>query len=586
MQKPGTTIAAHKAWAEYERSLAPGEHLLKVGLAGTFTVEPLVPHIGAGLLAKGIKPVFEVGPYNQLPQLCHAPDAFFASGTPDVLCVFWRIEDLFPDALESALNDGGEAFQGLLRDVQRMIDAFRQLRQSFSGTLVIALPPYPYSPAFDVTDQLQAGSAALLYNRIQSLVLEGLGDIEEVSLLETNGLLAKLGADNCHDPSKWYLYRQPYTEKMLAALGRQAARIITSHIISPKKVVVLDCDNTLWGGIVGEDGLAGIDLGRDYPGSAFRDFQGQLLRLQKSGVLLAVASKNNPEDVDEVFESHDEMVLKKEHIATFEVHWRSKADSMRSIAEKLNLGIDSFVFIDDNPKEIAEVSSVHPDVTCLQVPEDTELITDMLRDCDLFDKAEVTEEDKKRSAMIRAELDRQEISTSISKDEFLQTLELKIEIFQAEEQHLARVVQLINKTNQFNLTTVRRTRPEVESIREDPNFRIYCIDVSDRFGSYGVVGVAVLQKHATDAWMIDTLLMSCRVLGREVETAFIQKLTEAVADAGGSVLMGNYIETRKNALVKELLPEHGFVYDESNECWKLHVEEAVQPSQYVTSVWR
>jgi FkbH-like protein len=575
-----------KVWSNFQQALQQQPpttaELFSIGLAGSFTVDPVIPYLGADLLESGFKPAFEIAPYNQIYQLCTAPDSFFGAEFPNAIVILWRLEDLLGSALSRARGGDREARERINAELQQFIGAVHTLRQSYSGVLIVSTPPYPCLPDFDITAVGQAASGVLLHAELLAEAVRGLGAIEGICLFDLNSLVNQIGVDPGHDIRKWYLYKQPYSEALWQKIGTQLGRVIKSRIISPKKVIVLDCDNTLWGGIVGEDGLAGIDLGYDFPGNAFVDFQTQLLQLERQGVLLAVASKNNPEDVYQVFDHHDAMVLKREHICVFEVHWRSKAESIASIAEALNLGIDSFVFIDDNPKELAEVASVHPQVICLQAPEDPAYLTAVLTNNALFDTAEITDEDLARSKMIRAELNRKEHNAGICREDFLNSLELQVKAFRAQPQHYARVVQLINKTNQFNLTTVRRNRDEFDALVENPSWQVHCIEVQDRFGSYGLVGVAILQRLDEQRFFLDTFLMSCRVLGREVETAFLNVLVDRSIAEGASVLVGEFRPSSKNALVKDLLRDHGF--EASDEQWQAGAAEIKKPSSFITIV--
>jgi FkbH-like protein len=230
---------------------------------------------------------------------------------------------------------------------------------------------------------------------------------------------------------------------------------------------------------------------------------------------------------------------------------------MRRIAKKLNIGLDSLVFVDDSQKEIGEVQSRVPEVTCLLVPEDVSYLPDLLGGTDLFDFAEVTDEDRKRTEMMATEQVRQQLQETLSEADFKEAMGLKIDVFQAEKQHIARLAQLINKTNQFNLTTRRRTQDEVEALAEADNFLLLGMEIKDKYGDYGLVGATVLEKKGA-VCRIDTMLMSCRVLGRDAETVFIAKLAEAAKSLGCDTLLGDYISTPKNDMVRDLYAKHGF----------------------------
>lgn len=573
-------------WMQYSAKLkekqTPGNGLIRVGLAGSFTIDPLVPYLGGALLRKGIsRPDFTVGPFNQLYQLCLDPAAALGRDPLHGIALLWRVEDLVPDLLEKALLGDVQAAESLYEELDRLHSAIQNLRTSFEGTLIVSTPPYPSLPSFDIHEMDQPVAGMMLYNSIVRRWTEGLNRIGRIKILDMNGLLLQQGFACSHDARKWYLYKQPYTEAFWATVGEQLSRIIAAEFVSAKKCIVFDCDNTIWGGIIGEDGLSGIELGEDFPGNTFRDFQKYLQHMRNKGVLLAIASKNNRDDVMEVFEKHDAMVLSLDHISAFEVHWNSKVESLKNIAAALNIGTDALVFVDDNPKEIGEVQARMPEVTCFLVPEEIAYLPDLLRGTGLFDITEITDEDRARAEMMMAEQKRKEVSAGQSEEDFLQSLELVISVFEAEPIHMARISQLINKTNQFNLTTIRRTQDEVEALAADDHTHVFAIKIEDRFGKYGLVGAAIVREAGEEEWFVDTLLMSCRVLGRGAETTLIAKIAEAVQHYGGKTLSGEYRPTKKNALAKDFYKNHGFNLDHASGQWIASIDDVKKPPHYV-----
>jgi FkbH-like protein len=542
-----------------------------IGVSSSVTADPLAPYLGAHLLGKKYAPQVVFGDFNQLHQACLDHKSFFGRDDLNAIVLLWRLEDMFGGLLAQCLDHPGEALPKLFDELRGLAAAVAKLRKDFKGTLVVAVPPYPAIPGYEAQDIGQAASGALVYTKLSQLWTEEIAKIGRVRLLDLQGLLLQTGARNAHDARKWALYRQPYTEAFWADIGRQAGRMIAAEKISPKKCIVLDLDNTLWGGIVGEDGLEGLALGDDFPGKAFRDFQRYLKHLQSKGVMLAVASKNNPDDALEVFDKHDAMVLSRKDVLVFEIHWESKVESLKRIAKKLNIGLDSFVFVDDNPKEIGEVQERLPEVSCVMVPEELAELPGLLANTDFFDFAEVTDEDRRRTEMMAADVERQTVQDSMSEDDFRKSLNLKIDVFQAEKQHLARITQLVNKTNQFNLTTLRRTQDEVEALNAAADALVLGMDIKDKYGDYGLVGVAILKKQ-NKACIIDTLLMSCRVLGRGAEATFFSKLAEAAKSLGCDEMRGRYIPTAKNGMVKDLYPRFGFVQE--GEEWVMKIATA------------
>ena len=542
---------------------------IRLAIAGTMTVEPLEPCLGAHLLSKHFSPNIVVGPFNQLRQICYDHKSTLGKDDLSAIVLLLRLEDLFPEMLARCLQSP-DGLSDLLGELKALVDAVEHLRGSFSGTLIVSTPPYPSLPGFDVMEMGQALSGMAVFNAISQFWTREIAKLERVRLFDLHGLLLKVGTSRAQDVRKWLLYRQPYTEAFWQEVGRMLGRMIVAEKVSPKKCIILDLDNTLWGGIVGEDGLEGIQLGDDFPGKAYRDFQRHLLYLKNKGILLAVASKNNPEDAYAVFDRHDAMVLSRKDIAVFEIHWDSKVESIRRAARTLNIGLDSIVFIDDSPKEIGEIKERLPDVSCVMVPEELAYLPGLLDETDFFDIVEVTDEDRRRTEMMAADNIRLQTQERMSEEEFRKALNLKIEVFAVEKQHLTRVTQLINKTNQFNLTTIRRTQDEVEALSGSKNALVLGMRIEDKYGDYGLVGVSILKKENRTC-VIDTLLMSCRVLGRGAEEAFIGKLSEAALTLDCILLRGKYVPTPKNSMVRDLYKRMNFTRVGQTDEWIMEI---------------
>jgi FkbH-like protein len=554
----------------------------RIAIAASVTAEPLEPYLGAHLLAKKLKPRITMAPYNQLRQTCYDHSSVLGSDDFNIIVLLWRIDDLFPDLLSVGVETA-VAVDDLLAEIKAFADAVAHLRQRFSGTVIVSTPPYPQVPGFELLDLGQVSAGMAIFNAAARLWTQEIGRLERVRLFDLHGLMLHVGMQRAHDWRKWLLYRQPYAEEFWQVAGLMLGRMIAAETLSPKKCIALDLDNTLWGGIVGEDGLEGIQLGDEFPGKAYRDFQRHLLYLKNKGILLAIASKNNPEDAYEVFDRHDAMILSRNDFAAIEIHWDSKVESLKRVARKLNIGLDSIVFVDDNAKEVGEVTERLAEVTCVVVPEELADLPTLLADTDLFDFAEVTDEDRRRTEMMAADNMRQQVQETMSEGEFRKSLSLKINVFAVEKQHLARVTQLINKTNQFNLTTVRHTQAEVESLANSDDALVLGMDIKDKYGDYGLVGVAVLKREIS-VCVIDTLLMSCRVLGRGAEDTLIAKLAEAAKALGCDQLRGKYIATSKNAMVKDLYRRFNFSYDEKTDEWFISLVETPKTPEHIDAV--
>ena len=332
-----------------------------------------------------------------------------------------------------------------------------------------------------------------------------------------------------------------------------------------RKCLVLDLDNTLWQGIIGEDGIEGVKLGGDYPGSVYLEFQKRILDLRNQGVMLAVNSKNNAVDAEAMIESHPEMLLKLEHFVARQINWLDKVENLKSIADDLNIGLDALVFVDDNPAECERVMSALPDVTVFQVPSDLATLPHQFSElCKLFDGVTISEEDNQRNEMYQQNQHRQaQQHAAASVKEFLASLEMTAEVDCLNEGNLARVVQLLQKTNQFNVTTRRHNQQFVAGLIGHDEWLSYVVRLKDKFGDNGIVFVALVRVSASQA-NIDTLLMSCRVIGRTLEHAVIPLIADDLLAQGIEVVNAEYIPTAKNKLVENLFGELGFAQVDSS----------------------
>jgi FkbH-like protein len=579
-------IKAKSVWRSHVHALETGEveANYRIGLAGSFTLESMEPFVSAAALEAGLSPAIQVAPYNQLFQVCIDYQNHF-TGELEAIAIFWRIEELLSTEFNAYLKGDKGALDKALVNLGNFAGALARLRQDFNGLLIVSTPPFPQHGLAMLTGLDRAAlQGGLFFRAIVTHWMELTADLERVYTLDMDALQRAKGADNIFDPRKWYLYKQPYQDSFLWQLGGQLGRMFKASLFAPKKCLVMDCDNTLWGGIVGEDGLEGISIGSEFPGLPYQDVQRLALLWKEQGVFLALLSKNNEQDVREVFERHDGMILKWEHISAWQINWNPKPQNITQIAKTLNIGLDALVFLDDNPYEIAQMREFCPEVDSIQVPEDTAHYLGMLQHSSLFDKLEVTTEDRTRSAMMQDERNRDAIRENMSHDDFLADLALKVTFFRPQPQHLERVTQLINKTNQFNLTTIRRSVAEVRDIAENSDFRIYAIKVADRFGEYGLTGVAIVKvDRAESSATLDSFLLSCRILGRGVKSAFIAAIVADLECSGISTLIGRFLLTAKNAPASTFFADHGFRQLNDSE-WSTEMSNVPKVPGYITLV--
>lgn len=387
----------------------------------------------------------------------------------------------------------------------------------------------------------------------------GLNAPPYVHICDLEYLSHRHGALNARDDRAWFESKQPCSPALLVEAAREVTHIMGSFRRATRRVLALDLDNTLWGGVVADDGLEGIELGDTSPrGEAFKAFQKYLKSLKHRGVLLAVCSKNDHGKAAQVFEKHPEMVLRMDDVVSFKANWEPKSDNLRQMASELNLGLDSFVFVDDNPAEIEMVQQFTPEVATILLGPDPSTYVAQLQDCRLFEPRNITAEDAARTGQYRSEAQRKELEgKAADMDSYLESLEMEAAINEFAPADVPRLSQLINKSNQFNLTTRRRSEADVQAVMNDPGCIGFSVRLKDRFGDHGLISIVIGQK-ADQTMKIDTWLMSCRVLKRQVEELVLNELARVSMLRGCNRLEGVYLPTPKNDMVRDFYPRMGF----------------------------
>jgi FkbH-like protein len=352
-------------------------------------------------------------------------------------------------------------------------------------------------------------------------------------------------------------------------LARETAAVLAADLGLGARCLVVDLDNTLWGGVVGDDGLEGIEIGDTSPrGEAFKDFQAYIASLKQRGVLLAVASKNDHERAAEAFTRHPEVVLRMNDFAAFKASWGPKSESLRQIAAELDLGLDSFVFVDDNPAEIEIVRQFVPEVTTILLGPDPAEYRRTLEDCRLFEPRALTAEDAERTAQYQREAERRALLASVTDmDAYLSSLEMVGTILPFRAADVPRIAQLVNKSNQFNLTTRRRSEAEVAALLEAPDHDGFSVRLADRFGDHGLIAV-VITRTLGQVMDVDTWLMSCRVLKRQVEEETVNEIVRLALARGATRVRGVYLPTAKNGMVRDLYGRMGFSLLREEDGWR------------------
>ncbi len=566
--EPGSALAGFVS-SRYDR-IAGRLGLLpqRWAILRSFTVEPLVPLLKAGAYAGGVALETHVGEFNAYAQEILDPGSPLYRFRPDVVVLAVQTRDVAPGLWrgEAAADDVLSRFGG-------WIASFRKHSQAALIVHSLEAPAVPGAGILDAQREDNAAEAIHCINRgLRALA----GQHRGVYILDYDALVARHGRDKWGDARKWLTVRLPVASANLPHLASEWLRFLHPLAGKVAKCVAVDLDNTLWGGIIGEDGMNGIRLGADYPGAAFQELQRALLDLSRRGILLAVCSKNNPADAMEALSAHPGMILQPRDFAAMRINWNDKAQNLREIAGELNIGMDAIAFLDDNPVERQQVREQAPEAIVIRLPEDPMDYAQTVRDCPWFERLTLSEEDRQRGDYYAAQRERVELEQKVtSREDFYRSLEQVAEIAPVNPQTLARVAQLTQKTNQFNLTTRRYSDQQIAEMASSPACRVWTLRVKDRYADNGLVGVAILRTEA-EVCEIDSFLMSCRVIGRTVETALLAHLAADARQQGATLLQGWFLPTKKNAPAQEFYSEHGFeVADRTEEgvLWKLDLHE-------------
>lgn len=375
-------------------------------------------------------------------------------------------------------------------------------------------------------------------------------------IIDLDKAFANHGHKNIYDMRNWYFSHMRISQEGINIIDNMIADIISRSISASKKVLILDCDNTLWGGVVGEDEIGGIAIGGDGLGHIFRDFQLVIKALKDDGIILALASKNEEKDVWNIFDNHNEMILKREDIVISKINWHEKSQNIKQIADELGLGLDSFVFWDDNPIEREKVKKSLPDVTVVEAPKEVYYWPEILSNLFEFSRFEITPEDISKSDQYksRAKFNKAKKNINFDQSEFLKQINLKPSMANVNSSNLSRSAQLTQKTNQFNLRTQRYSETEIRKIMNNNNNQCFIFSAVDDFGDHGQIGLIIIKRnYDLGSAFLDTFLLSCRILGRNIELWMLQSILNELNENGIKTLEIEYIETERNGLVKDFL---------------------------------
>jgi len=543
----------------------------KVAILSSFTANQLEQPLVVNSFTYGLKLQTYLAGFNQYEREIIDTSSQLYQFEPDVVILLLRIEDLIID--KASLDTQVAAI------LERLTGLMDMLTDRLTCSVILnnfALPDFLPNGAFDIRD---SSGYTVNVTKLNERLVQYFSAKTGVYLFNFNHALALYGHHQALDKKAFYYASNPYSNGFLSFLARRYSSYIKSICGLTKKCLVLDLDNTLWGGVIGEDGLDGIQLSFTYPGNVFREIQKTALYYKNRGVLLALNSKNNLEDAREVFEKHPDVVLKWEDFASIRVNWKHKPENLQSISDELNIGLDSLVFVDDNPAEIEMVNQALPQVETIAFGSNPLDNLHLLQETPWFEKLSITSSDRTKTKQYQQQVERATLKKqSASLDDYYNSLEMEADVFINDRTAIQRIAQLTQKTNQFNLTTKRYSEADIEQFLDSDEYEIFTLRLKDRFGDNGITGLVIAQ-HVGKVWEIDTLLMSCRIIGRTAEQTLMHVVSQHASEAGAVALQGFYIPTPKNKPAKDLFADLDF--DKTGDAWNYTLESPIPASQWI-----
>ena len=547
----------------------PKERKLRIALLSSFTTDTLAMYLDIESRLVGLYPTIYIGPFNQYAQEILDDNSQLYKFNPDIIIIAVHAEALLDrnftaDFVNLSRDEKRRCQEDILNNLKALLS---KLTSKIKALILLNNFVAPHFSPFGILDNKVDIGLRRFFQELNEKLADLYRTSRQIYVVDVDSLASWHGKANFKNLEMYYRGAILFSESFLPVIAKEYMGYIKALKNLTRKCIVLDLDNVLWGGIVGEDGFNGIKLGDDPVGRAYVDFQRLLLSYYNRGIILAINSRNNYDEAMKVIHEHPNMILREKHFAAMRINWRDKVENMIDISKDLDLGLESMVFIDDSPQERERMRMALPQVLVIDLPSSPFRYCQALQSINDLNTLVLSEEDKRRGEMYYARRRRKQLmKMKGTLEEFLKSLDMCVEIKHADEFTIPRITSLINRTNQFNLTTRRYTQPEVEEMNAKPDkFQIYSLRVTDKFGDEGIVGVAIVRKDG-DVWIIDSFLMSCRVIGRKIETVFLAKIIEDAKKNGASLLIGEYIPTGRNNLVKSFYEDHGFkkIHEEEN----------------------
>lgn len=550
-------LALSRKMKKIRKSIATEEVKCKVAVLGSASIKNIVPVLDLFLYKEGIMADIYEGEYDGVAMDILDPNSEMYRFKPTTVFIMLNHRDIkiFP-----ALGDTKELVKELVaKQIFYYKGLCEKLLHNMDCKIFITNFAIPYEREFGNLE------ARYYYSKSNYYRLLNLGFMEElpteITILDMEALSCNAGKTNWFDEASYFLSKEAFHINHIKNVVGLMTKLLMASKGIIRKCLVLDLDNTLWGGVVADEGASGIQIDPNHAiGEAYRFFQTYLCQLKNRGVILAICSKNDIETAKEPFISNDKMILKLEDISCFVANWEDKAGNIRMIAKELNIGLDSIVFFDDNPAERELIKTYLPQVQVINVPNDPAEYVKSLEEDAPFEWLQITKEDFNRSKSYHENSERKKMEDLyVDYDSYLSALEMRGEITELNENQIPRFVQLINKSNQFNFRTIRYSENEIKSFMKNELYQLFCVSLTDKFSDYGIIACIILKKEEENCF-IDSWVMSCRVLKRGVEYLTLNHIKEEAKKMGCTRIVGEYIPTAKNKLVEKSFEEWGFQF--------------------------
>lgn len=558
------------------------EKKIKVALLSSFTINGLEETLKVKCSEINVNCLTYVGDYNQYNQNIIDSNSKLYKFLPDVSFLILDSRSIFgklyhnPYSLSESKRK--EYVNNKFEELANILNLFTN--NSKSKLIVTNFVVPVYSPYGIYETKANYGLQDMVKD-LNSKLIDYSKTRDAVYVYDFNGFVTRYGQNNIFDYRQYFFGDVQISVDYIPYFAADLLGYIKTILGLNKKCIVLDLDNTLWGGIVGEDGFDGIRLGQDPIGKAYLEFQKQLLALYERGIILAINSKNNPDEALRVIKEHPYMILRANNFACIKINWEDKVKNMKEIAQELNIGLDSIAYFDDDAVNREYMQMNLPQVLTVDLPSDVTYYAKTLTEMNDFHILKLTTEDLSRNKMYIQEKQRKELESSIvNLDDFLKQLDIKVTIKKSNDFTIPRISQLTLKTNQFNLTTRRYQEEDVKNFTKSDNYWVGCAQVEDKFGDSGITGVFIVRKENKSEWLIDTFLLSCRIMGRKIEDCMLSVILQKAKDSGVEKVKGEFIPTAKNKPCENFFSDYGFIKE--GNYWVFTLNKPIKTPRHIT----